>query len=403
MKLDERLDAYSDLVVRVGADVGPGQDVVVEGMVEHAPFVRALARAAYRAGARYVEPVYVDKRVQEARIELGPEDALGWTPAPQLVRYEELAARDGAVISISGDPDPRLFDRLEQRRVGLDTPRELMAARLHAIQTGKVNWTIAAYPTEGWAETVFGEPDVERLWDAIATCVRLDEPDPVAAWHEHLERLDQRAATLAALGLEAVRFRGPGTDLSIGLMRQSAWRYARTESATGRICVPNMPTEEVLTTPHRLRAEGTVRATRPLPLQGTIVRDLEVDFEDGRIVAVRASAGQDVVEAQVAIDEGASRLGELALVDDTSRVGRTGLTFFNVLFDENAACHIAYGQSAGAVDVDDDLDAGEQLALGINQSSIHTDFMIGGPEVDVDGLTPDGGEVPILRDNRWQL
>ena len=369
MTTGERLDAYAELVVRVGVDVGPGQDVVVEGMVEHAPFVRALARAAYRAGARSVEPVYNDKHVQEARIELGPEDALGWTPAAQLVRYEELAARDGAVISISGDPDPHLFDRLDQRRVGLDTPRDLIAARLQAIQTAKVNWTIAAYPTAGWAKAVFGEPDVERLWDAIAACVRLDEADPVAAWRAHLDRLDRRAAGLAELELDAIRFRGPGTDLTVGLMPQSAWRYACIESATGRTCVPNMPTEEVLTTPHRLRAEGTVRATRPLALQGTIVRDLELDFEEGRIVSVRGSAGEDVVEAQVAIDDGAAHLGELALVDDTSRVGETGLTFFNVLFDENAACHIAYGSRVGRVEIDEGLDTEEQLALGINQSS----------------------------------
>jgi aminopeptidase len=234
--------------------------------------------------------------------------------------------------------------------------------------------------------------------------VRLDEPDPAAAWREHLEHLAARADALNALGLDAVRFHGGGTDLTIGLLPHSVWRYADATTPAGRRFVPNMPTEEVLTTPDRRRADGVVRATRPLGLQGTLVRGLELRFAGGRIVEARAETGVEVVRAQLATEEGARSLGELALVDGTSRVGRTGLTFLNTLLDENATCHLAYGHTAGCVtDEVSELPAERQAELGVNQSSIHTDFMVGGPEVAVDGLRADGTVVPLLRNDVWQL
>jgi aminopeptidase len=267
-----------------------------------------------------------------------------------------------------------------------------------------LNWTIAAYPNAGWAEQVFGEPDVERLWDAIAITVRLDEADPVEAWREHTNRLRARCAQLDALGLDALHFEGPGTDLTVGLLPESRWVGGGTETRDGIAHVPNLPTEEVFSAPDWRRTEGTVRSTRPLALGGTIVRDLELTFANGEAIEVLASSGADAVRGQLDTDEFARRLGEVALVDGTSRVGQTGITFFNTLFDENATCHLAWGSAIMLAAPElAGLTPDETRERGANLSSVHTDFMVGGPEVAVDGITTDGNRVPILREDVWQL
>jgi aminopeptidase len=402
MRADE-LARYAELLVGVGVNLADGQELFVDAFVEHAPLVRAIARAGYAAGARRVDVHYIDKYVDAAMVELGPEEELERGSRWLIERATAIEDRGGVLISLSGDPAPRLLDDLDPRRVAIPRARDLTAERIRIALGERVRWTIAAFPTEGWAETVFESPDVERLWAAVARTVRLDEDDPSAAWRAHLGQLEARARALNKLELDAVRFHGDGTDLVVGLLPQSDWRCGG-HAVDGRPFVANMPTEEVFVTPDRNRADGVVRSTRPLPLNGAVVQGLEVRFRDGAIVGVDAESGADVVRQQVALDEGAARLGELALVDGGSRVGETGLIFFNTLFDENAACHIAYGQSAGAVEKDvAALDGEGQLALGINQSSVHTDFMIGGPEVDVDGVTADGTTVPLLRENVWQL
>jgi len=404
MTPEARLEAYARLAVEVGSNVGAGQDVWIGGVIEHAPLARAIARIAYENGANYVDVAYTEPHARRARVLHADEESLGWTPPWLMSRVEHIAARRGALIQIVGDPEPELFADLDGTLVGKTRMRELQEAYLKATDQKLINWTIVAYPNEGWAQTVFGEPDVERLWEAVATATRLDEPDPVAAWRAHIEKLVARAALLDERRFDALRFRGPGTDLTVGLIPGAHWCTAAEETVDGRRHIVNMPTEEVFTTPDRRRTEGVVRSTKPLALTGQIVRDLEVRFEAGHAVEVKASSGADLVREQLRADEGACMLGEVALVDGDSRVGRTGLVFFNTLFDENAACHIAYGAGIlEAIEGGGELPEEELAALGYNTSGVHTDFMIGGPEVDVDGLERGAGAVPILRGDEWQL
>ena len=392
--LDERLERYAELAVRVGANVAEGQIVFVTARVEHAPFAQALTRAAYDAGARYVDVFYTDQHARRAMIEHGPDDALDHTPAWLVERWQAMSGN--ATIGTTGDPEPQLLADLPGERVGRARMTELMEVRMAQMGERAVNWTGLAYPTAGWATKVFGETDVERLWDAVAFCTRLEEADPVAAWRAHMNSLERRAAALNERGFDAIRYRGPGTDLTVGLLGQARWMSARFETAAGIEFVPNMPTEEIFTAPDCRRADGVIKASRPLALSGDIVEGLTLTFEAGRIVKVAADHGAELVTAQLETDERARYLGELALVDGTSRVGQTGLTFFDTLFDENAACHIAYGFAV--------IEAltGEP-GEGVNISKVHTDFMVGSPELEVDGLTRAGEVVPILREDVWQL
>jgi aminopeptidase len=390
----ERLASYAELAVRVGSNVQPGQTAFIGGDVAHQELVRALARAAYQAGARYVDVRYVDQHVRKAMIGLGPDDAL--THSPEWLKSRMEAVAGNAMLATTGNPEPDLLSDLDGQRVGQAQMHEVVQIQRRNLTERAVNWTGIACPNEGWATKVFGEPDVEGLWKAVSFCTRLDEPDPVAAWQSHMQRLEGRAAELNRREFDAIRYRGPGTDLTVGLLRNARWMSALFHTASGIEYVPNMPTEEVFTVPDRTRAEGTIRSSRPLALLGEVIEGLRFTVRDGQIVEVDANRGADVVRGQLRADENAVRFGEIALVDGTSRVGQTGLTFFDTLYDENAACHIAYGFSVPEVFDDDPGDA-------MNVSSVHTDFMVGCPELEVDGLTSDGEAVPILREEVWQL
>jgi aminopeptidase len=394
----------ADLAVNVGACVQPGQDVfVIAWDAVQADLARAVAESAYAAGARYVSTIYWDGHVKASRLRHAPEESLSFIPDWFRRTATEAVERRAAWISIFGDPDPGVFDDIDPARVGRDLMPFIPEA-LELIASHEVNWTIVPGPSEGWARRLFGEPDVARLWEVLAPILRLDAPDPVAAWGANVDRLEERAAALNERGFDAIRFEGPDTELTVGLLEGARWLAGVFPTNWGPKPVVNMPTEEVFTTPDRHGVEGSVRMTRPvLMTNGALVEGLRLRFSDGRIVEVDAQTNGDAIRAQVSHDEGAARLGEVALVDGSSPVGKSGLVFGDILLDENATCHIAWGRAYEATHPALPKEPDELERLGFNLSKVHQDAMIGGPEVKVLGIEPGGAPVPVIEDDVWVL
>ncbi len=389
----------AELVVTAGANVQQGQIVSIGSEPGKERLTRAVADAAYRSGARFVDVNYFDPWVKRSRLLHAAQDTLDFVPSWYGERILALGDQRCARIGLSGNAAPGLLDDLDPARAGKDMlPWVEEAAKV--VGDATTNWTICPSPTAGWAGLVYPdlEPDaaLERLWEQIAHICRLDEPDPTAAWTERFDALGAVAGRLTERRFDALRFEGPGTDLEVGLLPHSRWLAARMETVDGVVHLPNLPSEEVFTTPDPRRAEGTVTATKPLDLQGTTVRGLRVRFEAGRAVEIDADTGAEALRARAARDDGAARLGEVALVDGDGRIGALDTVFYDTLLDENAASHIALGRAYP-------MGVEEEGLEHINESSIHIDFMIGSSEVSVSGVTADGDRVPVLVGGTWQV
>src|SRR5215468_2933324 len=411
---EERLQAYGELTVRVGLNLRPGQRLLIIGplssggvSLEAAPLVRHIVTAAYRAGASFVETIWGDEAAQMARFRYAPRDSFSefssWLPRA-LVEHAEAGH---AIVSVyANDPDqlkdepPELVSAVQQAVSKAVRPfREL-------ISRNQTNWTVVAAAGGGWAARVFPDlpptEQVARLWEAIARLCRLDRPDPVAAWEQHLAALARRRDHLNTKRYSALKYSGPGTELTIGLPDGHIWVSGRSESRSGIPFAPNLPTEEVFTMPHKDRVEGVVQSSKPLSYGGTVIENFSLTFANGKTIKVTAARGQEVLQRLVDTDAGAGRLGELALVPHSSPVSQSGLLFYNTLFDENAASHVALGSAYKFTMTGGEAMSPEEfMRAGGNRSAVHVDFMIGSSELDVDGVRSDGSAEPLMRKGDW--
>jgi aminopeptidase len=399
---NDRLSRFADLAVRVGVNVQPGSGVLLTADTAHLEIARAVVERAYVAGAAWVEVEWSDGPIRHSRLTHSSIESLTRTRPWAIERVREWAAQRGVVISLVGDPDPHLFDDVDPAKAAARRVEEAMAYQ-EALLVQQLRWTVVAAPNPGWAREVFGEPDTERLWDAVATAMRLDEPDPVASWRDRAAELAARGRALDALNLTEVHYCSAGTDLTVGLLPDCRWAGGGDEDPEGIAYMPNIPTEEVFTSPDRRLADGTISLTKPVIVNGQVVDGLRVTFSGGRITDVAAASGAGAVLAELETDEGARSLGEVSLVDRDSRIAKAGILFHNTLFDENAACHVAWGQSfpftvQGGLEMTDN----ERFELGLNRSTVHTDVVIGGEGMTVTGTGP-AGTVEILRDDEWVL
>jgi aminopeptidase len=406
-EFEKNLDRLAEIAVRSGLGLAPGQELVMTATLDAVPLARRITEHAYKAGASLVTTLFTDEESALLRFRYGA-DASFDTAASWLYEGMAQAFRNGAArLAITGS-DPALLSKEDPEKVSRANRAMSKAYRpaLELITRHEINWTIVACATPAWAAAMF--PDLPRdealakLWNAIFAASRADLPDPVTAWKEHDAKLHAWSQRLNEKRYSALRFRGPGTDLRVGLADGHLWLGGGTMAGNGRYCIANMPTEEVFTTPHKDRVEGHVTSTKPLSHQGTMIEGISVRFEAGKIVEAHASRGDQVLQRMIETDEGARRLGEVSLVPHSSPIASSGLLFLNTLFDENAACHIALGQAYSSCLKDGDSLSPEQLAArGANSSLIHVDWMIGSNRIDVDGISAAGNFEPVMRAGEW--
>ena len=402
-----KLDRLAEMAVRVGLNLQRGQDLLLTAPAAALPLVRKIARHAYGAGAGLVVPILSDEEVTLARYRFGPDESFDRAPAWLYEGMGKAFSANTARMAIVGD-NPMLLAGEDPEKVARANKANSVAYKpaLEKIVGFDINWNILAFPGTAWASQVFPSDEesvaVAKLADAIFSASRVDVDDPVSAWAAHNRALHGRTAWLNGERFSALHFTGPGTDLTVGLADGHSWQGGASLAKNGVTCNPNIPTEEVFTTPHALHVEGHVSSTKPLSYQGTLIDRISVRFEAGRIVEAHAARGEQVLNKVLDTDEGARRLGEVALVPHSSPISKSGILFYNTLFDENASCHIALGQCYSKCFVDGDKLTPDQIAAqGGNKSLIHIDWMIGSGEVDIDGVRADGTRVPVFRRGEW--
>jgi aminopeptidase len=407
LTFDEKLDRLAEVAVKVGLGLKAGQELIMSAPIEALPLVRRITEHAYKAGALLVTTFYSDDPSVLARYEYGADASFDYAPKWLHDGIAEGFRSGAARLAIAG-ANPALLAKQDPAKVARANVAASKAGKpaMELITRHEINWTIVACATPEWAKLVFpGELEhiaVAKLWEAIFVSSRIAVDDPVAEWKEHGARLKKRMDMLNAKRFSALHFKGPGTDLRVGLADDHLWAGGGTTAGNGVYCQPNIPTEECFTTPHKDRVDGTVRASKPLSHQGTLIENIAVRFEGGKIVEATATAGEDVLNRLISTDDGARRLGEVALVPHSSPIAQSGVLFWNTLFDENAASHIALGQAYSTCLIGGEKMDGEQLAaLGANASLIHVDWMIGSGEMDVDGVAADGSSEPLMRKGEW--
>jgi aminopeptidase len=393
------LDRFADLVVAFAVNLQEDQVLAIGSEIGKEDLTRALAASGYRHGAKFVDVAYFDLHVKKARMQFAREETLPFVPSWYGERVLELGRQRCARIGLTGPAHPGLLEGLDQSRLARDQLPALKEGG-QVVNDRTTNWTAVPCPTRAWAELVHPDLTPDAAWDRLGEQIlhvcRLDEDDPIAAWQQRQATLVGAAARLTERGLDALHFRGEGTDLRVGLLPTSRWMAATFETLEGIVHMPNLPSEEVFTAPDPERVDGVVRSTKPLVVGGSIVRGLEVEFAGGRAVRIDADENADVVRGYAERDAGSARLGEVALVDGDGRIGALDTVFFDTLLDENAASHIALGEAYS-------FTAGEADQGRLNHSIIHVDFMIGGPGVDVDGVTQDGATIPVLHGGAWKV